>query len=89
MDVVIKRKLLQRAYKEQCGYGKSRVSENRGYSLWCTREEKYRKGLGIMVHKQLKEIVLEIYRVGDRVIRKFILGKQILNFITITHPKYD
>lgn len=39
------------------------------------KEQKYRKGLGIMVHKQLKEAVLEIYRIGDRIIRKFIEEK--------------
>ncbi|KAL4181233.1 hypothetical protein AMTRI_Chr12g236160 [Amborella trichopoda] len=53
-----------------------------GYKLWYTRKDNNRNGVGITVDKDLKDKVVNVKRISDRLLLiKLVLGEEIINVI--------
>ena len=59
-----------------------------GHKLWYTGWERNRNGLCIMVDRTLKDDVVEIKRLGDRIIRiKIFLGGRFIYIVSAYAPQ--
>ena len=45
-----------------------REIEHTGYKLWYTGKDKNRNGIGIIIDKSLENEVVEVKRMGDRIL---------------------
>ena len=57
------------------------------FKLWYTGKEKSRNGVGIIVDKYGKKEVVEVKKLGDRIIvLKFVVERDIFNVISAYAP---
>ena len=57
------------------------------FKLWYTGKEKSRNGVGIIVDKYWKKEVVEVKKLGDRIIvLKFVVERDIFNVISAYTP---
>lgn len=62
---------------------KPREIENIGYRLWFTGKERHKNGVGVIVDNKLKESVVNVKRLGDRIIWiKLVLGEDTVHIIS-------
>ena len=89
VDTMIRRKISVICLQETKWVGeKAREIENSGFKLWYTGKEKHKNGVGIIVDKDLKDSVVDVKRVGDRIIKiKMVLGQEIINVISAYAPQ--
>ncbi|KAL4193919.1 hypothetical protein AMTRI_Chr06g179400 [Amborella trichopoda] len=59
-----------------------------GYKLWCIRKDHNRNSIGIIVENDLKDKIVDVKRVGDRLLLiKLILGDKIIDVISTYAPQ--
>jgi exonuclease III len=89
VDVMLRRKINILCLQETKWVGeKSRLIEDSGFKLWYTGKDRRKNGVGIIVDKSLKDEVVEVKRIGDRIIRiKLVVGKEIVNVISAYAPQ--
>jgi hypothetical protein len=59
-----------------------------GFKLWYTRTAANKNGVGILIDKSLKDGVVDVKRLGDRIILvKLVIGDLVLNVISAYAPK--
>ena len=62
--------------------------DNTGFKLWYTGTTSNKNGVGVLIHKSLKNGVVEVRRQGDRIILvKLVISDMILNVINVYAPK--
>ena len=67
---------------------KAKEIGNLGHKLWYTGWERNRDGVGILVDKNVKDDVVEIKRIGDRIIMlKLVLGNKFIYVISAYAPQ--
>ena len=67
---------------------KARPIGERGYKLWYTGRDRNRKGVGIILDRQLVDEVVDIRRKGNRILLiKLILGDETVNVISTYAPQ--
>ena len=56
--------------------------------MWRTRKDKNINGEGIIIEKSLKNEVIEVKRIEDRIsLIKLVLGKETINIISVYAPQ--
>ncbi|XP_047258155.1 craniofacial development protein 2-like, partial [Capsicum annuum] len=59
-----------------------------GYKLWYSRSERYQKGVGILVDKVLREQVVQVKRVIDRLMKiKLVMGGCMVHVYSVYAPQ--
>ena len=62
--------------------------DNSGFKLWYTGKIRSRNGVGIIVDKEWKKDVVDVRRVGDRIIAlKLVVGQDTFNVISGYAPQ--
>nr|XP_009774941.1 PREDICTED: craniofacial development protein 2-like [Nicotiana sylvestris]XP_009774943.1 PREDICTED: craniofacial development protein 2-like [Nicotiana sylvestris] len=65
-----------------------RAKNANGYKLWYSGVQRGKNGVGILVDSHLRELVVEVRRVNDRLMTiKLVVGKCILNVISAYAPQ--
>ncbi|KAL4181484.1 hypothetical protein AMTRI_Chr12g237520 [Amborella trichopoda] len=58
------------------------------YKIWYTRKDNNRNDVGIIVDKDLKDKVVSVKRIGDRLLLiELVLGEEIINIISAYTPQ--
>ena len=89
VDTMIRRKINVLCLQETKWVGeKAREIKKSGFKLWYIGRDKHRNGVGIIVDKNLKDHVVEVYRKSDRIILlKFVVGEEIFNVLSVYAPQ--
>ncbi len=67
---------------------KSKKVGNLGYKLWFTKKERNKNGVSIIIDRTLKDTVIAVKRVGDRIILvKLVLEGETINIISTYAPQ--
>jgi exonuclease III len=62
--------------------------EGTGFKLWYTGTATNKNGVGVLIDKSLKDGVVDVKRVGDRIILvKLVIGDLVLNVISAYAPQ--
>ena len=89
VDIMVRR-MIQILYLQETKWvgEKAKEIERTGFKLWYSGRDKGRNGVGIIIYKDLKESVVEVKRLDDRIILiKLILEEEILNVISVYAPQ--
>ncbi|KEH39645.1 endonuclease/exonuclease/phosphatase, putative [Medicago truncatula] len=66
---------------------KAKELDSSGFKLWYTGEVRSRNGVGIIVDKEWKKDIVDVKRIGDRIIAlKFVVEQDIFNVISAYAP---
>ncbi|KAH1193556.1 Craniofacial development protein 2 [Glycine max] len=89
VDVMVRRKINFMCLQETKWTGeKAKELDNSGFKLWYTGKIKSRNGVGIIVDKEWKKDVVDVRRVGDRIIvLKLVVGQDTFNVISGYAPQ--
>ncbi len=61
---------------------------NSWYKLWFTENERNKNEMGVIIDRTLKDVVIAMKRVGDKIILvKFVLEKQTINVVSTYSPQ--
>ena len=83
----MKRRKINIACIQETKWKGEKAKEINGYKLWYVGKDNHRNGVGIMVDKNLKDKVVAVKRVGDRLILiKLVIGENIINIISAYAP---
>ncbi|RZB79100.1 DnaJ-like subfamily C member 7 isoform B [Glycine soja] len=84
VDVMVRRKINFMCLQETKWTGeKAKELDNSGFKLWYTGKIRSRNGVGIIVDKEWKKDVVDVRRVGDRIIAlKLVVGQDTFNVIS-------
>ena len=76
------------AYKKQYGWRKkAKELDSSGFKLWYTGEVRSRNGVGIIVDKEWKKDIVDVKRIGDRIIAlKIVVEQDTFNVISTYAP---
>ncbi|ONM20364.1 hypothetical protein ZEAMMB73_Zm00001d005126 [Zea mays] len=67
---------------------KAKEVEGTGFKLWYTRTIANKNGVGILIDKSLKDGVVDVKRLGDRIVLvKLVIGDLVLNVISAYAPQ--
>ena len=67
---------------------KAKDLENLGFKLWYSGTNRMRNGVGIIVDKTLTQDVVDVKRVGDRIMAiKIAIGQELINVISAYAPQ--
>ncbi|ONM55522.1 hypothetical protein ZEAMMB73_Zm00001d020743 [Zea mays] len=67
---------------------KAKEVEGTGFKLWYTGTATNKNGVGVLIDKSLKDGVVDVKRVGDRIILvKLVIGDLVLNVISAYAPQ--
>ena len=67
---------------------KAKDLENSGFKLWYSGTNRTRNGVGIIVDKTLTQDVVDVKRVGDRIMAiKIVIGQELINVISAYAPQ--
>ncbi|XP_058008954.1 uncharacterized protein LOC131183079 [Hevea brasiliensis] len=67
---------------------KSKEVGNSGYKLWFTGKERNKNGVGIIIDRTLKNAIITVKRVGDRIILvKLVLEGKTINVVSAYAPQ--
>jgi len=77
------------AYKKQYGWRKkAKELDSSGFKLWYTGEVRSRNGVGIIVDKEWKKDIVDVKRIGDRIIAlKIVVEQDTFNVISAYAPQ--
>lgn len=65
----------------------SSTKEANGFKLWYSGVGNTRNGVGILISSLLKENIVEVSRVSDRIMKiKLIVNEEIVNFVSVYAP---
>ncbi|KAH1197968.1 Craniofacial development protein 2 [Glycine max] len=89
VDVMVRRKINFMCLQETKWTGeKAKELDNSGFKLWYTGKIRSRNGVGIIVDKEWKKDVVDVRRVGDRIIvLKLVVGQDTFNVISGYAPQ--
>ncbi|KAL5190712.1 Craniofacial development protein 2 [Glycine soja] len=89
VDVMVRRKINFMCLQETKWTGeKAKELDNSGFKLWYTGKIRSRNGVGIIVDKEWKKDVVDVKRVGDRIIvLKLVVGQDTFNVISGYAPQ--
>ncbi|KAL5153945.1 Craniofacial development protein 2 [Glycine soja] len=89
VDVMVRRKINFMCLQETKWTGeKAKELDNSGFKLWYTEKIRSRNGVGIIVDKEWKKDVVDVRRVGDRIIvLKLVVGQDTFNVISGYAPQ--
>ncbi|KAL5191016.1 Craniofacial development protein 2 [Glycine soja] len=89
VDVMVRRKINFMCLQETKWTGeKAKELDNSGFKLWYTGKTRSRNGVGIIVDKEWKKDVVDVRRVGDRIIvLKLVVGQDTFNVISGYAPQ--
>ncbi|KAH1233397.1 Craniofacial development protein 2 [Glycine max] len=89
VDVMVRRKINFMCLQETKWTGeKAKELDNSGFKLWYTGKIRLRNGVGIIVDKEWKKDVVDVRRVGDRIIAlKLVVGQDTFNVISGYAPQ--
>ncbi|RZB42550.1 Craniofacial development protein 2 [Glycine soja] len=89
VDVMVRRKINFMFLQETKWTGeKAKELDNSGFKLWYTGKIRLRNGVGIIVDKEWKKDVVDVRRVGDRIIAlKLVVGQDTFNVISGYAPQ--
>ncbi|KAL5127658.1 putative ADP-ribosylation factor GTPase-activating protein AGD14 [Glycine soja] len=89
VDVMVRRKINFMCLQETKWTGeKAKELDNSGFKLWYTGKIRSRNGVGIIVDKEWKKDVVDVRRVGDRIIAlKLVVGQDTFNVISGYAPQ--
>ncbi|KAH1206126.1 Craniofacial development protein 2 [Glycine max] len=89
VDVMVRRKINFMCLQETKWTGeKAKELDNSGFKLWYTGKIRLRNGVGIIVDKEWKKDVVDVRRVGDRIIAlKLVVGQDTFNVISRYAPQ--
>ncbi|KAH1264626.1 Craniofacial development protein 2 [Glycine max] len=89
VDVMVRRKINFMCLQETKWTGeKAKELDNSGFKLWYTGKIRLRNGVGIIVDKEWKKDVMDVRRVGDRIIAlKLVVGQDTFNVISGYAPQ--
>ncbi|CAN6726323.1 unnamed protein product [Malus baccata var. baccata] len=87
VEVIVRRRINIMCLQETKWVGlKAKDLENSGFKLWYSGTNKTRNGVGIIVDKTLTQDVVDVKRVGDRIMAiKIVIGQELINPITTQH----
>ncbi|KAM2120441.1 hypothetical protein ACFX1Q_018374 [Malus domestica] len=83
VEVMVRRKINIMCLQETKWFGlKANDLENSGFKLWYSGTNRTRYGVGIIVDKTLTQDVVDVKRVGDRIMAiKIVIGQELINVI--------
>ncbi|ONM58670.1 Retrovirus-related Pol polyprotein LINE-1 [Zea mays] len=89
VDVVVRRRVNILCVQETKWKGqKAKEVEGTGFKLWYTGTATNKNGVGVLIDKSLKDGVVDVKRVGDRIILvKLVIGDLVLNVISAYAPQ--
>ena len=88
VDTMIRRRVNIVCLQETKWVGEKAKEIGTGFKLWYSGKVGNKNGVGIVVDKTLKDEVVEVRRVGDRLIRlKLVLGEVTLNVVSAYAPQ--
>ncbi|KAH1214992.1 Craniofacial development protein 2 [Glycine max] len=89
VDVMVRRKINFMCLQEtKWTSEKAKELDNSGFKLWYTGKIRSRNGVGIIVDKEWKNDVVDVRRVGDRIIvLKLVVGHDTFNVISGYAPQ--
>ncbi|RZC13747.1 DExH-box ATP-dependent RNA helicase DExH10 [Glycine soja] len=89
VDVMVRRKINFMCLQETKWTGeKAKELDNSGFKLWYTGKIRSRNGVGIIVDKEWKKDVVDVRRIGDRIIvLKLVVGQDTFNVISGYAPQ--
>ncbi|KAL5166906.1 Craniofacial development protein 2 [Glycine soja] len=89
VDVMVRRKINFMCLQETKWTGeKAKELDSSGFKLWYTGKIRSRNGVGIIVDKEWKKDVVDVRRVGDRIIvLKLVVGQDTFNVISGYAPQ--
>ncbi|PWZ13495.1 Craniofacial development protein 2 [Zea mays] len=89
VDVAVRRRVNILCVQETKWKGqKAKEVEGTGFKLWYTGTATNKNGVGVLIDKSLKDGVVDVKRVGDRIILvKLVIGDLVLNVISAYAPQ--
>ncbi|KAM2059070.1 hypothetical protein ACFX16_031583 [Malus domestica] len=89
VEVMVRRMINIMCLQETKWVGlKAKDLENSGFKLWYSGTNRTRNGVGIIVDKTLTQDVVDVKRVGDRIMAiKIVIGQELINVITAYAPQ--
>ncbi|AQK67802.1 Retrovirus-related Pol polyprotein LINE-1 [Zea mays] len=89
VDVAVRRRVNILCVQETKWKGqKVKEVEGTGFKLWYTGTATNKNGVGVLIDKSLKDGVVDVKRVGDRIILvKLVIGDLVLNVISAYAPQ--
>ncbi|KAM1087697.1 hypothetical protein ACFX2B_013050 [Malus domestica] len=89
VEVMVRRRINIMCLQETKWVGrKAKDLENSGFKLWYSGTNRTRNGVGIIVDKTLTQDVVDVKRVGDRIMAiKIVIGQELINVISAYAPQ--
>ncbi|KAM2180691.1 hypothetical protein ACFX1R_035510 [Malus domestica] len=89
VEVMVRRRINIMCLQETKWVGsKAKDLENSGFKLWYSGTNRTRNGVGIIVDKTLVQDVVDVKRVGDRIMAiKIVIGQELINVISAYAPQ--
>ncbi|XP_052178173.1 uncharacterized protein LOC127791967 [Diospyros lotus] len=89
VDVMIRRKINIMCLQEMRWVGKkAKTLSEAGYKIWYTGTDRAKNGVGIIMDKSLIDEVVDVKRIGDRIIMvKISLGRMTMNIFSTYAPQ--
>ncbi|XP_050133100.1 uncharacterized protein LOC126609148, partial [Malus sylvestris] len=89
VEVMVRRMINIMCLQETKWVGlKAKDLENSGFKLWYSSTNRMRNGVGIIVDKTLTQDVVDVKRVGDRIMAiKIVIGQELINVISAYAPQ--
>jgi hypothetical protein len=89
VDVAVRRRVNILCVQETKWKGqKAKEVEGTGFKLWYTGTAANKNGVGVLIDKSLKDGVVDVKRLGDRIILvKLVIGDLVLNVISAYAPQ--
>ena len=83
VDVMIRRKINIMCLQKTRWVGKKAITlSDTGYKIWYTGNDQAKNGVGIIMDKNLVDKVVDVKRIGDRIIMvKVGLGRMTMNIV--------
>uniref|UniRef100_A0A1U7VYU2 Craniofacial development protein 2-like n=2 Tax=Nicotiana sylvestris TaxID=4096 RepID=A0A1U7VYU2_NICSY len=84
---ILKKRRVNIACVQETRWAGSSVKEADGYKLWNSGTQKGKNGVGILVDRELREYVVEVRRVNDRLMSiKLVVGQCTVNVVSAYAP---
>ncbi|KAM1611225.1 hypothetical protein TB2_000020 [Malus domestica] len=89
VEVMVRRRINIMCLQETKWVGrKAKDLENSGFKLWYSGTNRTRNGVGNIVDKTLTQDVVDVKRVGDRIMAiKIVIGQELINVISAYAPQ--
>ncbi|KAM2969624.1 hypothetical protein FF2_016698 [Malus domestica] len=89
VEIMVRRRINIMCLQETKWVGsKAKDLENSGFKLWYSGTNRTRNGVGIIVDKTLVQDVVDVKRVGDRIMAiKIVIGQELINVISAYAPQ--